>query len=102
MEYGISGVQTDNRGTRHPTTILDFPQKWRRQDQLHPTQKPVELLEWLIKSYCPVEGIVLDNCMGAGSTCIAASKTSRKFIGIEKEEKYFNIAKERLLKLNGG
>ena len=96
MKYGISGVSTDNKGTRHPTTILDFPQKWRRQDQLHPTQKPVELMEWLVKSYCPEGGIVLDNCMGSGSTGVACVNTGRKFIGIEKDEKYFNMSRNRI------
>ena len=96
MKYGISGVSTDNKGTRHPTTILDFPQKWRRQDQLHPTQKPVELMEWLVKSYCPEGGVVLDNCMGSGSTGVACVNTGRKFIGIEKDEKYFNMSRNRI------
>lgn len=96
MKYGISGVETNNNGTRHPTTILDFPQKWRRQDQLHPTQKPVELMEWLVKSYCPEEGVVLDNCMGSGSTGVACVNTGRKFIGIEKDEKYFNMSRNRI------
>ena len=96
MKYGISGVSTDNNGTRYPTTILDFPQKWRRQDQLHPTQKPVELMEWLVKSYCPEGGVVLDNCMGSGSTGVACVNTGRKFIGIEKDEKYFNMSRNRI------
>lgn len=96
MKYGISGVSTNNKGTRYPTTILDFPQKWRRQDQLHPTQKPVELMEWLVKSYCPEGGIVLDNCMGSGSTGVACVNTGRKFIGIEKDEKYFNMSRNRI------
>lgn len=96
MKYGISGVSTDNNGTRYPTTILDFPQKWRRQDQLHPTQKPVELMEWLVKSYCPEGGVVLDNCMGSGSTGVACVNTGRKFIGIEKDEKYFNMTRNRI------
>ena len=65
LGFGIKGVQTDNKGTRHPTTILDFPQKWRRQDQLHPTQKPVELMEFLVTSYCPENGLVLDFTMGS-------------------------------------
>lgn len=96
MQYGIKGVQTDNKGTRHPSTVLDFPQKWRRQDQVHPTQKPVELMEFLVKSYCPENGIVLDNCMGSGSTGVACINTNRDFIGIEIEEKYFEIAKKRI------
>lgn len=96
LKYGVAGVSTDNKGTRHPTTILDFPQKWRRQDQLHPTQKPVELMEWLVKSYCPEDGLVLDNCMGSGTTGVACVNTKRKFIGIEKDERYFGISLDRI------
>lgn len=96
MNYGIKGVETDNKGTRHPTTILDFPQKWRRQDQLHPTQKPVELMEFLVKSYCPENGLVLDFTMGSGSTGVACKNTNRNFIGIEIDENYYNIAKQRI------
>lgn len=98
LGFGIEGVQTDNKGTRHPTIILDFPQKWRRQDQLHPTQKPVELMEFLVKSYCPKNGIVLDFTMGSGSTGVACMNTERDFIGIEIDENYFNIAKTRIKK----
>ena len=98
LGFGIEGAQIDNKGTRHPTTILDFPQKWRRQDQLHPTQKPVELMEFLVKSYCPKNGIVLDFTMGSGSTGVACMNTERDFIGIEINEKYFNIAKTRIKK----
>lgn len=96
LGYGIQGVETNNKGTRHPSTILDFQQKWRRQDQLHPTQKPVELMEFLVKSYCPEGGVVLDFCMGSGSTGVACVKNNRNFIGIEINKEYFNISKERL------
>lgn len=95
MEYGIKGVVTNNLGTRHPITILDFPQKWRRQDQLHPTQKPLELCEWLVNSFSKEGDIVLDNCMGSNSTGIACDRLNRNFIGIEKEIEYFNIAINR-------
>ena len=98
MEFGIKGVQTDNKGTRHPITVLEFPQKWRRQDQVHPTQKPVELLEWLIRSYSDEGDTVLDNTMGSGSTMVACANTNRKGIGIEKNEKYFEISKNRVEK----
>lgn len=98
LGYGINGVQTDNKGTRHPITILDFPQKWRRQDQIHPTQKPVELMEFLVKSYCPENGIVLDFCAGSGSTGVACINTNRNFIGIEIDEDYFKIMKDRIEK----
>ena len=96
MEYGISGVITNNKGTRHPTTILDFPQKWRRQDQIHPTQKPVPLFEYLIRTYTNEGDTVLDNCIGSGTTAIACINTGRNYIGIEKEEKYCRIAEERI------
>jgi site-specific DNA-methyltransferase (adenine-specific) len=99
LGYGIKGVETDNKGTRHPITVLDFPQKWRRQDQIHPTQKPVELIEFLVKSYCPEGGLVLDNCMGSGTTAVACFNTNRKYIGFEIEEKYFKIANVRIIEL---
>ena len=94
--FGLKNLVIENEGTRHPSTVLDFPQKWRRQDQVHPTQKPVELIEFLVKSYCPENGVVLDNCMGSGSTGIACVNTNRKFIGMELDEKYFKIAEERI------
>jgi len=96
MEYGVKGCKTDNKGTRHPITILDFPQKWRRQDQLHPTQKPVPLLEYLIKTYSKEDGTVLDFTMGSGSTGVACQNLNRNFIGIELDENYYNIAQERI------
>jgi len=96
MQYGIEGVVTNNKGTRHPTTILDFQQKWRRQDQLHPTQKPIELLEWLIKTYSNEHDIVLDNCMGSGTTIVAAINTNRQYIGMDTDENYFNITQNRI------
>ena len=95
-KFGINGVEVTNNGTRHPSTILDFPMKWRRQDQIHPTQKPVELMEFLIKSYCPETGVVLDNCMGSGTTGVACANTKRNFIGIEIDENYFKIAEQRI------
>ena len=63
---------------------------------LHPTQKPVPLLEYLIKTYNNEGETVLDNCMGSGSTGVACVNTSRDFIGIELDEKYFKIAKRRI------
>ena len=67
-----------------------------RNQSLHPTQKPVALLEFLIKTYTSKNETVLDNCMGSASTIIAAINTNRKYIGIEKDETYFNIAKNRI------
>lgn len=88
-------VVTNNNGDRYPVDILEFK---RDKYKLHPTQKPVSLLEYLIKTYTNENDIVLDNCMGSGSTGIACQNTNRNFIGFELDEKYFNIAKERLLK----
>lgn len=96
MQYGIAGVQTDNKGTRHPSTVLDFPQLWRRQDQLHPTQKPVELIEWIIKSYSKEFDVVMDNTMGSGTCGVACVNTNRNFIGIELIEEYYDIAEKRI------
>jgi len=67
---------------------------------VHPTQKPVELMEYLIKTYTNESETVLDFTMGSGSTGVAAVNANRKFIGIELDENYFNIAKERLSETN--
>lgn len=80
---------------KHPVSIVRFS-KPHPSISVHPTQKSVELCEWLIKSYTNEEMIVLDNCMGSGSTGVACINTNRKFIGIELNEEYFNIASERL------
>ena len=80
-------------GARNPLTILSFS---RDNNRIHPTQKPVALLEYLIKTYTNEGEVVLDNCMGSGSTCVAALNTDRRFIGIELDEGYFEIAKKRI------
>ena len=92
--YGLyeQGHITESNGERYPIDIIEF----KKDSGLHPTQKPVALLEYLIKTYTNEEETVLDNCMGSGSTGVACIKTNRKFIGIEKDEKYFEIAKERI------
>ena len=82
---------SESNGKRLPTTVLKF-NRVERPD--HPTQKPVDLLEWLIKSYTNEDDVVLDNCMGVGSTGVASKKTKRKFIGIELDEKYYSKARE--------
>lgn len=82
-------------GTRFPIQILKFNRENQR-NLLHPTQKPVKLLEYLIKTYTDEEMTVLDNCMGSGSTGIACINTNRNFIGIELDKNYFNIAKKRI------
>lgn len=78
----------------YPTTLLDFP--LRRFKGGHPTQKPVELEEWLIKTYTNEGDTVLDNVMGSGTTGVACKNLNRNFIGIELDETYFNIAKQRI------
>ena len=79
---------------KYPLSIIDVakehPQKY------HPTQKPVAILEYLVKTYTNEGDLVLDNCMGSGSTGVACKNTGRHFIGIELDENYFNVAKERL------
>lgn len=81
--------------TRFPTTVLEFDAH-DPKNRLHPTQKPVDLCEYLIKTYTNEGEWVLDNCMGSGTTGVAAVNTGRNFIGIEQEEKYFTIAKKRI------
>ena len=90
---GLNNIITDNKdGLRHPKTI----QKFNRDRGYHPTQKPVALLEYLIKTYTNEGDTVLDNCMGSGSTGVACVNTNRNFIGYELNEKYFEIAEKRL------
>lgn len=83
--------------TYYPTDILDFVGVSNLKTQ-HPAQKPVPLLEYLIKTYTNEGETVLDNCMGSGSTGVACVNTNRNFIGIELDEHYFQIAKERIEK----
>ena len=80
---------------KHPTSILRFS-KPHPSIMQHPTQKPVALLEYLIKTYTNENETVLDNCMGSGSTGVACKNTGRKFIGIEFDDTYFKIAEERI------
>lgn len=87
-----------NNGERFPKSILKFSQNWSRQQQMHPTQKPVALMEYLIKTYTNEGEKVLDFTMGSGTTGVACKNLNRKFIGIEIEEKYFSIAEERIKK----
>lgn len=94
--YGAyeQGYITESNGERYPIDIIEF----KKDSGLHPTQKPVALLEYLIKTYTNENDLVLDNCMGSGSTGVACINTNRNFIGIELDENYFNIAKERIEK----
>ena len=89
-------VKTINNGNHNPCSILEIEGGNKSEKGLHPTQKPVALMEYLIKTYTNPGDLVLDNCMGSGSTGVACVNTGRNFIGIELDEKYFNIAKERI------
>ncbi len=80
----------------YPKSILDFSAAGMRTGRLHPTQKPVPLLEYLIKTYTDEGDTVLDNVMGSGSTGVACVNTGRDFIGMELNESYFEIAKQRI------
>jgi site-specific DNA-methyltransferase (adenine-specific) len=97
-QYGkqTKAVHVKNEeGTRYPRSVLYFKTA-EDEGKLHPTQKPLALYEYLIRTYSNEGDTVLDPCMGSGTTGVAAQNMNRKFIGIEKEEKYFNIAKERI------
>jgi DNA modification methylase len=80
---------------KYPTSIQPFT-VLSPTNVIHPTQKPVALMEYLIKTYTNEGDLVLDNCMGSGTTGIACINTNRKFFGIELDEKYFNLAKNRI------
>ena len=97
--YTIVDNNAELGDMKHPTSLLSFS-KPHPSIMKHPTQKPVELCEWLIKTYTNEGNVVLDNCMGSGSTGVAAVGINRNFIGMELEEKYFNIAKERIESVN--
>lgn len=90
--YGECSKTTRQTVTGYPTTILEFA----TETGLHPTQKPVALMEYLIRTYTNECDLVLDNCMGSGTTGVACINTNRRFIGIEKDEKYFEIASNRI------
>jgi len=91
--YGDCSKTTVQTKTGYPTSILQFP----TTVGVHPTQKPVELMEYLIKTYTNEGDTVLDFTMGSGTTGVACRNINRRFIGVEMDENYFNIAKKRIL-----
>jgi len=92
-QYGKVGNEgIENKGLRFPKQCLKFPQ----ERGLHPTQKPVALMEYLIKTYTNEGEVVLDFAMGSGTTGVACAHTEREFIGIEQDPEYFAIAEDRL------
>lgn len=88
------GHVTESNGERYPLSVIEFN---RDKNTVHPTQKPIALLEYLIRTYTNEYETILDNCMGSGSTGVACVNTNREFIGIELDEKYFEISKKRIL-----
>jgi site-specific DNA-methyltransferase (adenine-specific) len=85
--------------TNYPGSVLEISSE---NSVYHPTQKPVALMEYLIQTYTNPGDLVLDNCMGSGSTGVACSNTGRRFVGIEKDEKFFKIAQERISRAQEG
>ena len=93
----ISNTEYEQKFTNYPKELIEFPIVSKKEATCHETQKPVKLLEYLIKTYSNENNIVLDNAMGSGSTGIACLNTNRKFIGIEIETKYYQIAHKRIM-----
>jgi site-specific DNA-methyltransferase (adenine-specific) len=90
--FNVSGTKNFQENTNYPRSRIEFA----NDGKLHPTQKPVALFEYLIKTYTNEGALILDNCIGSGTTAIAAENTGRKWIGIEKEFKYYSAAFERV------
>lgn len=91
--YGVANKDAIQEYENYPRDVLKYGVEMK---PAHPTQKPVDLLEYLIRTYTNEGEIVLDNCMGSGSTGVACLNTNRKFIGIELDDKYFEIAENRI------
>ena len=95
--YGLfNSVEVKSNGLRYPTDLIYFKTAESEGNVVHPTQKPVALLEYLIKTYTNKNDTVLDFTMGSGSTGVASKNLNRNFIGIEKDQKYFDIAKQKI------
>jgi len=99
--YGNGEItRWDDDGSRHPTSVVGFSNRTGRSGNYHPTQKPVALMEYLIKTYTNEGETVLDFAMGSGTTGVACKSLNRDFIGIELDEGYFKIAGERINLIN--
>ena len=94
VEYGVKRQRIENKGTRFPSSVQKFSNG--NNGNVHPTQKPIPLLEYLIRTYTNEDETVLDFTMGSGSTGVACVNTNRRFIGVELDEGYFIIAKKRI------
>lgn len=96
-EFSTGTTRNDNlTGDRYPRSVLYFKTAESEGKSQHPTQKPVALMEYLIKTYTNEGDTVLDNCMGSGTTGVASVNTKRRFIGIEMDDGYFKIAQKRI------
>lgn len=84
----------------YPKSIITFSNG--HYNNVHPTQKPVDLFKWLIKTYSNVGDIILDNCMGSGTTAIACLMTERNYIGFELDEHYYNVCLNRIKEYKNG
>lgn len=94
----MKGEFDENAGKlRYPSSVQEFNNRAKGDRGLHPTQKPLALFEYLIRTYTREGDLVLDNCVGSGTTVVAAQRLGRRFIGIEIEEKYIYVAKQRLV-----
>jgi site-specific DNA-methyltransferase (adenine-specific) len=94
--YGKETTAPDYDSTeRYPRSVLTFASD-KQKSNLHPTQKPLALIDYMVRTYTNENDMVLDNTMGSGTTCLAAKELNRKFIGIEKEEKYYDLAVTRV------
>lgn len=95
--YGKTKVGISGGGStkRYPTSVLTFSTD-KQKSSLHPTQKPVALFEYLIKTYTNDGDLVLDNCIGSGTTAVASINTKRNFIGFEMDQEYYKIACDRI------
>lgn len=92
----VTGIDTGRKVEgMYPLDLLQI-ESHDPNNSVHPTQKPVALMEYLIRTYTNEGAVVLDNCMGSGTTGVACNNTARRFIGIEKDAKYFEIAKRRI------
>lgn len=94
-------VRWSDDGSRYPTSVIGFSNRVGRGGNYHPTQKPVALMEYLIRTYTDEGETVLDFTMGSGTTGVACANTGRKFIGIERDPKYFAIAEKRIAEAYG-
>ena len=97
LSKGLKPIKQVNSGFRFPKTVLMYPRDFSAQSRLHPTQKPVALMEYLIKTYTTEGETVLDFTAGSFTTGVACKNLNRKFIGIEMDDNYFEIGKNRIL-----